>query len=131
MNKISWNDIRQTLKDDAAARPVPPAAPFWEEFRARARMTPQWQVSHSPASVSLIFKRVALSTCATLLLAALSLYWLSGLPARATQIQSVEVIASHSAVLIMDDNSEDGTLLWVVDMHSPTPHVTDENGDNG
>ncbi len=131
MNRISWNDIRQTLKDDAAARPVPPAAPFWEEFRARSRMTPQWRTSHSPASVSIIFRRVTLSACATLLVAVFSLYWLSGLPARATQIQSVEVIASHSAVLIMDDNSDDGTLLWVVDMHSPTQYATDENGDDG
>ena len=44
-------------------------------------------------------------------------------PAGGSHIKSLEVVASHSAVLIMEDEPTESTILWIVDMSL-------ENGDS-
>ena len=88
---------------------------FWSDFKKRLEIYPQV----IPAKVEIapvFFRRAIAAGCMTLALMGISYYWMLDPLKEITQIQSVDVVASHSAVLILEDEAGDGTILWVVDM---------------
>jgi len=105
------------MEDSSLQQRMTPPDEFWSDFKSRARMYPQ----AAPARMwiaPLFFRRAIAAGCMVMALVGISYYWLSEAVVEATQIQSVEVIASHSAVLIMEGESSDGAILWVVDMEA-------------
>jgi len=122
MSKRSWKEIEETLRDDRPRAGMRPAEEFWTDFKARARL--HVQDRPGPRSESPPFLKWGLATaCAAALVMLVVLRGLPGLPGRGSHIKSLEVVASHSAVLIMEDQPTDSTILWIVDMSL-------ENGDS-
>jgi len=84
---------------------------FWDDFRARARL-----VSREPGETAVReperFWRwsVAATVAAAAVLGVLFLP--VGVPA-GIRIESLDVVAQHSAVFILDDTMEDGTIVWI------------------
>lgn len=117
--KTNDKDLNEAL---AAQRPETgprPAEEFWSDFKARARLRPQ-DAPQTQRSRP-VFVWAAPLACAALLLVAVGTYMLSpALAPAGDAIKSYEVIASHSAVLIMEDKDDDIAILWVVDMESDT-----------
>jgi hypothetical protein len=116
MKKLPWKDIKEELANQRGGPPMRKAGDFWSDFKARVRLHPRLQPE--PARAFPPVARWALATaCATIVV---SWLFLAGVPGRAapekSRINSVEVVASHSAVLIMEDEPSDSTILWVVDM---------------
>ena len=99
-----------------------PAEEFWTDFKARARLHVQDRPDPRPES-SPFLKWGLATACAAALVMLVVLRGLPGLSGRGSHIKSLEVVASHSAVLIMEDQPTDSTILWIVDMSL-------ENGDS-
>ena len=122
MSKRSWKEIEATLQADRPPAGMRPADAFWSDFKARARLCNQ--DSPAPARRSPSLMRWGLATaCAAALAVLVVLQGLPGAPAGGSHIKSLEVVASHSAVLIMEDEPTESTILWIVDMSL-------ENGDS-
>ncbi len=124
--KRSWKEITEGMAEGERGKPHPAEA-FWEDFRARARLRNQ----EEPGTVKPVLapwrsRWAWVGTCAALLLAFLGMRFLGGgAVAEASQINSVEVVASHSGVLIMTDESSQSAILWIVDMEDG-----EEDGDS-
>ncbi len=115
----TWNDFR--LRDALARtpRPTPGEAPaFWATFQERARVREQ-AAEAAVAAGWPVFARWA--TAAAGLLVMLSLagipLWLhhDAVPGY-SRVQSLEVVASHSGVVIMDDEASQSTIVLIMDM---------------
>lgn len=117
--KRSWQATREALTRDRRGQPLPPEA-FWDDFRARARL--RVQVSPEATNPMIVPWRnrwAWAGTCAVVCFAIVGIRFMGGSPAaEASQINSVEVIASHSGVLIMNDDSSKSAILWIVDMEA-------------
>ena len=118
MKRRSWNEIREGLGELRADRPPKPADAFWAEFRSRARLHPQLAPAERPAFAP-ARKWILAGACATLLLAWAGLY-IAGRPQTGgmNTIRSLDVVASNGGVLIMDDESTQSTIVWIVDLEA-------------
>jgi hypothetical protein len=116
MKKMPWKEVRRELGDLRPGGEPREAAAFWADFKARARLHPQ----HEPARPAWGWPmpRWALAAaCALVLVCGAGVYM--GTPVQAAElstINSVEIVASHGGVLIMDDEASQSTILWIVDM---------------
>ncbi len=116
MKRISWREIRRELGGLQPEHGPREADAFWAEFKGRARLHPQ----HEPARPSWgwPFPRWAIAAACALVFVC----WVGvhlNTPVQAAElstINSVEVVASHGGVLIMDDEASQSTVLWIVDM---------------
>jgi len=124
--KRSWKNITEGMAGSERGKPCPPEA-FWEDFRAHARLRNQEEPEAAKPVVAPWRSRWAwVGTCAAVLLAVFGIRFLGGdAVAQASQINSVEVVASHSGVLIMTDESSHSAILWIVDMEAG-----EEDGDS-
>jgi len=141
MKKLSTEQIRTGLRKPGAA-PVPGADEFWSDFKARARLRNQEQPVEAPVMSISGGWAMALAACAVLTLAGYGLVlFLGGSEPRAPEIQaaesrapeiqdrelssvkSLDVEVAHSAVLVMNDELDQGTIVWIVDMQ------TDDNNE--
>ena len=115
MTKRPWKEIERGLSEQPAGT-VKPAGEFWPDFEARARLVGQ----HEPRRIArpALFSIAAASACAMLVLVGLAAHFLWGTWAGPTQnsIISLDVKAPHSAVVIKNDQPDEGTVLWIVDM---------------
>ena len=111
----TWNEVRGRLRTQDATRHAADREGFWADFRARARMVRQ-DGAGAPAPVH-PWRWVVTGTAvaAALVVAAVGVVALPGRPVAAATsgIKSFEVIAPHSGVIIMNDDSGRGTILWV------------------
>ncbi len=113
MNDRSSMKIERAIKEQPATKPMPEAAEFWSDFRARARLHPQQEYTRvHPRGWFLGWS--AATACAILLLGV----FLIGLPTSSvgSEGKAFDVMVDHSAVIIMNDEPEQGTILWIVDM---------------
>jgi hypothetical protein len=96
------------------------AKDFWSDFKARARMTAQEEPLSAGRRILAAWTRPLLAS------AVAAAAWVTVVmmpptvpPPVVPGIRSVEVIAPHSGVLIMEDSRKEGTILWVADMKVP------------
>jgi hypothetical protein len=115
-----WRTIESELNALSPRSGLRARESFWEDFRARASLHPQFHEAevHSPYVL-----RWAVATAgALLLIAGASLHTLVGgrdLPMN--NIMALDVAAPHRAVFIMNDKSVGGTILWIdCDNAAPT-----------
>ena len=133
MSPITWKQVKDSLCKMSTPVTPAPAGEFWVDFKARARLHPQ-HVPANDAVPRLVVFRWALAAASVLVLGGL---FLSGHILRpggsgepGTTIKSLEVVASHSAVLIMNDDKQRATILWIADMDSDAD-ADDDDADNG
>ncbi len=120
-----WSDIEKALGEQRVEEGMLDADSFAEDFQARAKLRSQEQSVPTPR-VSYGWRWGLASACAALIVmvAGLRMVVLPGAEMTGT-IKSIEVTAAHSAVMILDDENSDSTILWIVDMDAG-----DDNGDN-
>lgn len=114
MTTPTRSDIRTALSRNAAPKPRSADA-FWEDFHARVPMYPQAEPVARQRTIPI--SMWALGTVSAILLAVVATWALynPGGDALST-VDSFEVTARHSAVMILDDAETESTILWVVDM---------------
>lgn len=120
--KTDWKQVKDAMRDDAARSDMTPADEFWTDFQARARLRTQ-EAPAAPVPWFYGKARLAIVAAAAVLLLAAGLLLNVGTgsaEASATTIKSVEIVASHSAVLIIKDEPSESAILWVVDMQEET-----------
>jgi len=113
---MKQSDIERAL----SRMTTPPARDredFWSDFRARARLHPQWHPVRESA-----LPRLApwLAFVCTVLVAALVLFPFGNGESKASEVLSVDILAQHSGVMIMNEEASQGTILWVCDMETET-----------
>ncbi len=115
----SWQDTKQALQKRAVTPPTP-GGDFWDDFKARARLHPQLDAESAPATPAFHFRWAWAAACALLLVVAggVPVVMQSQAAPKLSTVQTYEVGAEHSGVLIMDDEESEATILWVVDMES-------------
>ena len=127
MKRMSWKDIRARLAAGDVSPAVPDATDFWAEFRERSRL--RRQERSDPALLSAMPVGWALAAAAALLLLAALLPSVRAPAAPASEfnrIESLEVQASHGAVLMIDDEEFKSTLVWIVDMEQDDEEEGDQ-----
>lgn len=117
--KMSWKQIEKALKAEREETPLPPATEFWADFKARAKLCSQDTVE--PRTVRQrrgVLAWASAAACTVLVGIGVVWCWLIGSTSvvMATEVTALEVDAVHSAVIIMNDKPEDGTIVWIVDM---------------
>ncbi len=125
MNRLSGKQIAKSMSNDQVHRRMRSADDFWSDFRARARLRPQEDAQPAAGRALSWGWRWGLASGFAAVLVCLA--FLRGIPQAQTSpaacINSLEVVASHSAVVIMGDEPSESTILWIVDMSL-------DNGDN-
>ena len=122
MNK-SDRPLDELIKT-AASTPEPgESAEFWSDFKARASLTNQDELGHaSLRPISIWSTGLAF---ASVLLVAGFFFLSSGSEVVATEVQSIDVQAEHSAVMILSSDPGEGMVVWIEGM---TVDNTDGSG---
>lgn len=119
MRRVNWNDLRDGLRERNRAPEPRDADEFWADFRRRsgsqAAPTPlavvprlAWAAAAAVALVAALSGvRVALSPAAS-----------SPPPLAASNVEEVEVMVSHTSMMIMQD--DEAAIVWVTDMAPAT-----------
>lgn len=119
MSRLDWNTVRDQLRAQDATRQAATEAEFWNDFRARARLVRQ-DGAGAPAEGHprrWAWAGAATAFAAAMVAAGLLLLPVRTAPAGASAIRSLEVVAPHSGVIIMNDESGHGTILWVTGLN--------------
>lgn len=120
MNHPNWTEVRGHLRGQSLTPNVPPRDAFWADFRARARWVRQDGEAPAPAVRPWRWVYAGAATvAAAVLLVVAGWVVLPARPATAvpSAIKSWEVVAPHSGVIIMNDDSGHGAILWVTGLN--------------
>lgn len=117
MSTRSWGQIQAGLR----SRRTPPLQndmeSFRQDFKARASlMRQELPVGRETSWFPLLRWRYMAATAALLLAVGL-LFWPAASPL-VTQVKSMQVLAPHSGVIIMTDEDNPGTVVWVTDLEA-------------
>jgi hypothetical protein len=117
MNKLSWKNVTGRLKAIEAPQSPSGDADFWLDFKARATLMRQDEpvAAHDRVPVAL---RWGSATALALVLIVAGWFMLPATLGAVTQIKALEVVAPYSGVIIMNDQSGRGTILWITGMES-------------
>jgi len=117
MNKRSWMEIEAGLKRRKAPLPRHNSESFNQDFKARAVLMRQ-DPPHPPQTEGFPLLRWSMigASVAALLVAGF-LTWPTS-SSLVTQIKSLHITVPHSGVIIMTDDVNQGTVVWVTDLES-------------
>lgn len=117
MSQTSWTQIEDGLK----SRRTPPsrnnAESFKQDFKARASLMRQDSPDETGLQWPSILNWRYIGAVTAVVLAVGVMIWPSR-PDLVTQVKSLQVMAPHSGVIIMTDENNQGTIVWVTDMES-------------
>lgn len=119
MKALKWRAVEAELAKRPAAtqRPARGRDEFWSDFAARARLVRQ----EEPAAAMPAFPRLrwAYAAAVAVLVVGLAVWFpfRKAEPVAANPIRSFEVIAPHTGVIIMEDEQDRGTILWVTGLN--------------
>jgi hypothetical protein len=117
MNELRWKDVSEGLRRQGVAPQAPGREDFWSDFRARARMVRQDGLGAPAPAHPWRWAAAAATTAAAM--AVIVFAWLPARPVVTgmSEIKSLEVIAPHSGMIIMNDDSGRGTILWITGLN--------------
>ena len=116
MKKFTSGRIKELLASRDAGQ-APDAEAFWSDFKARAKLVNQ-DMAGQPATASFAPGWWAAATaCAALLIVAGGvLLYRGGSRDDTADEMTLDVTAAHSAVLVIEDEASQGTIVWIVGM---------------
>jgi hypothetical protein len=117
MNKLSWKNVTSRLKATEALPPPSGDADFWLDFKARASLMCQDEPVPARSRMPVALRWGSVTALALVLIVA-GWFMLPATLGAVTQIKALEVVAPHSGVIIMNDQSGRGTILWITGMES-------------
>lgn len=126
MKNASWNELKTALRQTPSPTAAMPAADvFWDEFRARARLCNQERPAAAQRAARVMWPRWVAAATGVAAVFAFLLVTFSARQAQAFRnpIKSYQVLAPHSAVIIMTDDQRAGTILWVAAPEPPGPRT--------
>ncbi|HAR66628.1 MAG TPA: hypothetical protein DCR55_10505 [Lentisphaeria bacterium] len=111
---LNWNQIERGLKAEAVTERMPDMESFQEDARARLSLVHQDATMVHRGRAGLWFLTSSLAAVAI----AGALFLRPAVPAAAasTEVASLTVDVDHASVLIMNDASQDATIVWIADM---------------
>jgi len=121
MKQMTSRELERSLQREATGTPPRDADSFWRDFRSlapyRRREAPGPSVRF-PLLALLNPPRWALAAAALIIvfLAVGQFLVPAEAPEHFSRIESLEILAPHTAVVIIDDEATLSTLMWVVDM---------------
>lgn len=118
MSKSSWEQIEGGLRSHKPLAPKNDAESFRADFKARAALMRQDTADDAPSGMLAVLNwRYAGAMAAVLLFVGFIGYfaWPSS-SLLVTQVKSLQVLAPHSGVIIMTDEDNPGTVVWVTDL---------------
>jgi hypothetical protein len=113
-----WKQIQTQLKQHRASRLMRDKTDFWTDFRARARLVPQSREAgvRGPAFAPWLGAVSAAAASLVLLAGLVFMNTRRSVEGTASGVRSLDVVASYSAVVIMEltkGGANAGTLVWV------------------
>lgn len=117
MNKLSWKNVTGRLKAIDAPQSPSGDADFWLDFKARATLMCQDEPVAARDRIPVAL-RWGSATALALVLIVAGWFMLPATLGAVTQIKALEVVAPYSGVIIMNDQSGRGTILWITGMES-------------
>ena len=120
MNKTTWKAIEAELKKCDVSSKVRDKRAFWQEFKARSSGIKQ-EVPISSPSPLLFRTSTWIKLAACIALAGLISFVTVTQQTKETifvknKIKKIEVFASYSAMIILDGDNDDGTIIWLTDL---------------
>ncbi|OPZ30853.1 MAG: hypothetical protein BWZ02_00558 [Lentisphaerae bacterium ADurb.BinA184] len=121
MRTIGRTDFRSALRRAYPSPVPPPAADFWNRFRARLAQLP----AARPAAPTRVWRPLvasaAMAACGVALLAILPLSWPSAgaAPSPLSRVEDLSVYGDYSSIFIIEDRVNQGTIVWVADWTRP------------
>lgn len=114
---MDWQQVRDTLRTSGSGAGPRAAADFWADFKARAKLVPQLDEAAVPsrASHAMLWWRSSLAAAAAVL-AVVALYSPLHRTPTDNDIQALEIVASHTGIIIMSDSTVKGTIVWITGM---------------
>jgi hypothetical protein len=115
MNKVSWSDVEAGLREHRPSGAIRDAGTFGADFKARARLVRQEAPEEAGTPWTPLLRWGTASFAAVMVLAVAVLFW----PVHEslmTQVKSLNILAPHSGVIIMNDEGGQGTVVWITDM---------------
>jgi hypothetical protein len=117
--KTRWKAIKRALEAEKVDSSPRSPAEFWADFKARAELRPQ----EAAGAGTLRGHRGVLTwaaAAACTILVGIGVVWFGLIgtagAVMATEVTELEVQAPHAAVIIMNDQPDDGTIVWIVGM---------------
>ena len=114
--------MQEALRVESVAEPLTSNA-FWGDFSARAQLHPQY-VRMAPPIMHHLLRWGAVAASCMLLMTAAGI-WRYSTPTVLSRIESFNVSVPHDAVMLLDDDASNSTLLWIVGMDEA------DSGDHG
>ena len=115
MTKIHWNQIENELKRDNPSATMRDADGFWQEFKEQAESVPQKQ-QKPLAFLSSPLLKVAACIAFGIILYSSNEFFSQENVANQNTVKNLEIFASYSATIIMDDHESEGTVIWIADL---------------
>jgi anti-sigma-K factor RskA len=117
MSTNSWKEVSSQLRRQSAGSGPRPAAAFWADFKARAALTRQESPEAAGERLPSAWRWAYVAAVAVAVVA-VGVYVMPAPASAVTRIKSLEVLAPHSGVIIMNDQSGKGTILWIAGMEA-------------
>ena len=94
---------------------------FWKEFKKKS-VEIEREIPQSSRPIFLFKANTWIKAAACLAVCALISYWIlaptAGKPLVKNKIKKIEVFASYSAMIILDDEKGEGTIVWLADLRT-------------
>jgi hypothetical protein len=114
--------VQEAIRAEAVSEPLT-VNEFWGDFRARAQIHPQYVRTPTPIMHHLLRWGAVAASCMLLMTGAG--IWRYSTPTVLSRIESFDVSVPHDAVMLLDDDESNSTLLWIVGMDEAS------SGDHG
>lgn len=115
MKTIAWKDVNAHLGRQAKKNRLRDADSFRADFKARAALAPQDAPGTTITAPASIFRWGYAAGLAMILLG-VGIFSLLNRSVPETRIRALEIIAPHSGLIIMEDQTGLGTIVWITGM---------------
>ena len=117
MDRFPWNKIEQELEEYTAVTGTRDEESFWREFKNRAVDVGQNTSTDVAPGLRLVtWLKVAACIALASSILVLTLSKDNDVPVVRNKIKNLEVFASYSAMIILDDDKSEGTIVWLTDL---------------
>ncbi|MEI6562784.1 MAG: hypothetical protein WCO42_00595 [bacterium] len=116
MSQVSWKEVETGLRGRRAPVSQNDAESFRQDFKARVSLMRQDSAEEERVVPLSPFLKWSYATAALAAMAIIGLVLWPSRDTMLTQIKSLQVLAPHSGVIIMNDEDGRGTVVWITDM---------------
>ena len=121
MEKLRWSKIESELKKSTPITSMRDKESFWQEFNSRVVDIDQ-EVSREPPPKILRMTSLLMKVAACVAIASSVLFFSipkdREIAVVQNKIKNLEVFTSYSAMIILNDDQSEGTIVWITDLTS-------------